>query len=115
MNFAGKVNEMRLTLMPTNNQATSERKPKVAILDDYAGAALNLVDWSAVRNRADVTVFNQHLSEDEAVEALQMYDGVCTFRERMALPRSLIERLPNLKLITIVRLSDATGGFGRRR
>jgi phosphoglycerate dehydrogenase-like enzyme len=27
---------------------------------------------------------------------------ICTVRERMALPRTLIERLPNLKLITIV-------------
>ena len=30
---------------------------------------------------------------------------LCTVRERMALPRTLIERLPNLKLITIVGMS----------
>jgi phosphoglycerate dehydrogenase-like enzyme len=76
--------------------------PRVAILDDYAGAALELADWSPVLSRSDVTVFNRHLSDAEATEALRPFDVVCTMRERMALPRRLIERLPNLKLITIV-------------
>jgi phosphoglycerate dehydrogenase-like enzyme len=79
--------------------------PKVAILDDYASVALELADWSPVRMKADVTAFDRHLAEDEAVEALQSFDVVCTVRERMAFPRSLIERLPNLKLITIVGMS----------
>ncbi len=79
--------------------------PKVAILDDYASVALDLADWSPVRIRAEVTVFDHHLSEDEAVKALQAFDVVCTLRERMAFPRTLIERLPNLKLITIVGMS----------
>jgi phosphoglycerate dehydrogenase-like enzyme len=76
--------------------------PKVAVLDDYAGVALDLADWSPLQTQCDVTVFNQHLSEAEAAEALRPYDVVCTVRERMALPRTLIERLPNLKLLTIV-------------
>ncbi|OBI00032.1 D-2-hydroxyacid dehydrogenase family protein [Mycobacterium sp. E2733] len=79
--------------------------PQVAILDDYAGAALRLTDWSPVQNRSRVTVFNRHLSEDEAAETLRPFDVVCTLRERMALPRTLLERLPNLKLITIVGAS----------
>ncbi len=76
--------------------------PKVAILDDYAGVALRVADWSPVQKRAEVTVFDRHLGEDEAADALRPFDVVCTLRERMAFPRSLIERLPNLKLITIV-------------
>ncbi|MCV7028631.1 D-2-hydroxyacid dehydrogenase family protein [Mycobacterium sherrisii] len=76
--------------------------PRVAILDDYAGVALELADWSEVQSRAEVTVFNRHLSEAEAAEELRPFDVICTVRERMALPRTLIERLPNLKLITIV-------------
>jgi len=79
--------------------------PKVAILDDYAGLALDLADWSPVQTRSEVTVFDRHLSEAEAAEALRPFDVICTMRERMALPRTLIERLPNLKLITIVGLS----------
>ncbi len=76
--------------------------PRVAILDDYAGLALRLADWSAVENLAELTVFDRHLSETEAADALRPFDVVCTLRERMAFPRTLIERLPNLKLITIV-------------
>jgi phosphoglycerate dehydrogenase-like enzyme len=76
--------------------------PRVAILDDYAGMALRLADWSPVQTRSEVTVFDRHLSEPEAAEALRPFDVICTLRERMALPRTLIERLANLKLITIV-------------
>lgn len=76
--------------------------PTVAILDDYAGMALRLADWSPVQTRSGVTVFDRHLSEPEAAEALRPFDVICTLRERMAFPRTLIERLPNLKLITIV-------------
>jgi phosphoglycerate dehydrogenase-like enzyme len=76
--------------------------PRVAVLDDYAGVALELADWSSVRSRSEVTVFERHLSEAEAAAALRPFDVICTVRERMALPRTLIERLPNLKLITIV-------------
>jgi phosphoglycerate dehydrogenase-like enzyme len=88
--------------MHTNNSAMADRLPQVAILDDYADVALELADWSPVQTRSEVTVFDRHLSEAEAADALLPFDVVCTVRERMALPRTLIERLPNLKLITIV-------------
>jgi phosphoglycerate dehydrogenase-like enzyme len=80
---------------------------KVAILDDYARQALALVDWSGLPAGAEVVVFDRHLSEAEAAEALAPFDVLCTLRERMALPRSLIERLANLKLITIVGMGLA--------
>jgi phosphoglycerate dehydrogenase-like enzyme len=75
---------------------------RVAILDDYAGMALELADWSRVGSRSEITVFDRHLSETEAAEVLRPFDVLCTVRERMALPRTLIERLGHLKLITIV-------------
>ena len=78
---------------------------RVAILDDYAGMALELADWSPVQSRSEITVFDRHLSEAEAAEVLRPFEVICTVRERMALPRTLIERLPNLKLITIVGMS----------
>jgi phosphoglycerate dehydrogenase-like enzyme len=77
---------------------------KIAILDDYAKVALQLADWSALDGKAEITVFEQHLTEDEAARALKPFDVLCTVRERMSLPRNLFERLPNLKLITIVGL-----------
>jgi phosphoglycerate dehydrogenase-like enzyme len=80
---------------------------KVAILDDYARVALEVADWSALDGIAEITVFDRHLSEDEAATLLRPFDVLCTVRERMALPRSLFERLPNLKLITIIGMGLA--------
>ena len=75
---------------------------KIAILDDYAHAALASADWAQLDGKAEITVFDRHLSEDEAARELAPFDVLCTIRERMALPRTLIERLPNLKLVTII-------------
>jgi phosphoglycerate dehydrogenase-like enzyme len=73
---------------------------KIAVLDDYQGVALKLADWSAIAQRAQIDVFNDHLSDAGAVVGrLLPYDVVCVMRERTPLKRDIIERLPNLKLI----------------
>jgi phosphoglycerate dehydrogenase-like enzyme len=75
-------------------------KYKIAILDDYQHAALESADWSVIRDRADITVFQDHLDDTDAViERLLPFDIVCVMRERTPLPRNVVERLPNLKLI----------------
>jgi phosphoglycerate dehydrogenase-like enzyme len=78
---------------------------KIAILDDYAKVALQSADWSVLQGKAEITVFDRHLSEDEAASLLQPFDVLCTVRERMSLPRNLFQRLPNLKLVTIIGMS----------
>ena len=76
------------------------RKYKIAVLDDYQNAALESADWSVIRDRADITVFQDHLNDTDAViERLLPFDIVCVMRERTPLPRNLVERLPNLKFI----------------
>lgn len=73
---------------------------KVAILDDYQNVALSMADWSAVAARADITVFNDHLADQDAVvKRLAPFDVVCVMRERTPLPRSVLDRLPHLKMI----------------
>src|SRR6202166_5193858 len=75
-------------------------KYKIAVLDDYQNAAIESADWSVLRDRADITVYQDHLADSDAViERLLPFDVVCVMRERTPLPRSVIERLPNLKLI----------------
>lgn len=76
------------------------KRYQIAVLDDYQNVALESADWSVLRDRADISVFRNHLAEPEAViERLLPFDVVCVMRERTPLPRNLIERLPNLKLI----------------
>jgi len=73
---------------------------QVAILDDYQNVALSMADWSEVAARAEITVFTDHLADQDAVvERLAPFDVVCVMRERTPLPRSIIERLPRLKMI----------------
>jgi len=76
------------------------KKCQIAVLDDYQNAALESADWSVLRDRVDITVFQDHLADPDAViERLLPFDVVCVMRERTPLPRNVIERLPNLKLI----------------
>ena len=46
---------------------------KVAILDDYAGLALDSADWSRLPSGCEITVFNRHLSEEEAGAIAQAF------------------------------------------
>ncbi len=73
---------------------------RVAILDDCQNVALRLADWSAVKRRAEITVFNDHLADSAAVvERLRPFDVVCVMRERTPLSREILELLPQLKMI----------------
>ena len=76
------------------------KRYRIAVLDDYQNAALESADWSVLGDRAEIAVFRDHLADPEAVIGrLLPFDIVCVMRERSPLPRNIIERLPNLKLI----------------
>ena len=82
---------------------------RVAILDDYQNVALDIADWSRVAHRAEITVFNDHLTDTDAVVArLRSFDVICVMRERTPLPRDVIERLPRLKLIASTGPANAS-------
>jgi phosphoglycerate dehydrogenase-like enzyme len=82
---------------------------KIAVLDDYQNAALKSADWSVLGHRADITVFKDHLADPQAViERLLPFDVICVMRERSPLPRNIIERLPNLKLIASTGAGNAS-------
>lgn len=75
-------------------------RARVAVLDDYQNVALTMADWSPVTSRADVTVFADHVADpDDLVTRLTPFDVVFVMRERTPLPRNVIERLPNLRMI----------------
>ncbi len=74
---------------------------KIAILNDYQNAALASADWTVLPSDAEITVFSEALPEDEAqrAAALEPFEVICMMRERTPFPRSLLERLPNLKML----------------
>src|SRR5512132_2976978 len=88
---------------------TPMKKYKIAVLDDYQNVALESADWSVLRDRASIAVFQNHLADPDAVvERLLSFDVVCVMRERTPLPRNIIERLPNLKLIATTGPGNAS-------
>jgi phosphoglycerate dehydrogenase-like enzyme len=91
-------------------EMNSERSPiRIAILDDYQNVALKMADWSALATRADITVFNDHIADQNAVvERLTPFDIVCVMRERTPLPREVLQRLPRLKLVASTGARNAS-------
>lgn len=80
---------------------------KLAILDDYLSVALKVADWSAIEQHAKVSVFTEHLAdEDQVVQALADFDIVIVMRERTRFPTSLLTKLPKLRLLVTTGLRN---------
>jgi D-3-phosphoglycerate dehydrogenase len=74
--------------------------------------ALSLADWNQLGPEAKVDVFDHNLATvEEAAAALQPYEVICLMHERMPMPRALIERLPDLKLIIVTGARTHTIDF----
>jgi phosphoglycerate dehydrogenase-like enzyme len=81
----------------------------VAILDDYQNVAREMADWNRLPQGTEVTVFNDHLKDEAAVaKRLAAFDVVVAMRERTAFRRSLLEQLPNLKLLVTTGARNAS-------
>jgi phosphoglycerate dehydrogenase-like enzyme len=85
----------------------SDRVTRVAILDDYQDVAGRLADWKSLP--AEVVVFRDHLSDESRVAArLADFDVIVAMRERTPFPRSLLERLPRLRLLVTTGMRNAS-------
>ena len=74
---------------------------RIAILDDYQNVALSIVDWKSLGD-VEAASFSTHISDiDEAAQKLKDFDVLVLMRERMNVPKALIERLPALKYIVV--------------
>src|ERR1700735_1016898 len=90
-------------------ESTKQEHFRIAVLDDYQHVALSLADWSVLDGRATVTVFNDHLANSAAfIERLQPFDIVCVMRERTPMTRTIVERLPKLRLIASTAMRNAS-------
>jgi phosphoglycerate dehydrogenase-like enzyme len=73
---------------------------RVAILDDYQDVALAVADWRSLGPEIAVQAFHERLSgEDALVKRLADFEVIVAMRERTQFPRSVLERLPKLKLL----------------
>ncbi|MBL0886424.1 D-2-hydroxyacid dehydrogenase family protein [Myceligenerans indicum] len=79
---------------------------RIVVLDDYQGVAEGYADWASLD--AGVTFLRDPLpGADAVVEALAGADVVVAMRERTAFPASLLERLPDLRLLVTTGRANA--------
>ncbi len=84
-------------------------KVQAAILDDYQHVAKALMDSREVPDNLDITVFHDHLTDEDALaRRLRDVEVVCVMRERTPFRRSLLERLPNLRLLVTSGMRNAS-------
>ena len=82
---------------------------RVAILDDYQNVALTVADWSPLQGKADLTVFNDTITgEDAIVSRLSGFDVIVCMRERTPITAGIINRLDGLKMIITTGLRNAS-------
>lgn len=82
---------------------------KIAVLDDYQNVALESADWVRLNGRAEITVFNDHVDDEERlIDRLLPFDAICVMRERTPLPRRILERLPSLRFIATTGARNAS-------
>jgi phosphoglycerate dehydrogenase-like enzyme len=79
---------------------------RVVVLDDYLDAVTHCADWSVLG--ADVVTVTRHIAdEDELVAVLREADVVVATRERTRMGRSVLERLPRLRLLVTTAMRNA--------
>jgi len=82
---------------------------RCAILDDYQNVVLKFADWSKIKSDVDIKVFNEHLGgPDKVIATLRDFQIVVATRERTGFPRTVIEALPELKLLITTGMRNAS-------
>jgi phosphoglycerate dehydrogenase-like enzyme len=71
----------------------------VAILDDFQNVTRELADWKRLPPHVSVTIYNEHFEGEELIRRISPFDVLVITRERTPFPRSVVERLPKLKLL----------------
>jgi phosphoglycerate dehydrogenase-like enzyme len=80
---------------------------RIVLLDDYQGIALDYGGWDRVPDEWEKVALCGHIDDaDELVEALSDAEIVVAMRERTALPATILDRLPDLKLLITTGMAN---------
>ena len=90
---------------------------KLAVLDDYQCVAARFAPWQELEALGiRTTFFTDHLpGEDAVVDRLRDFEIIVAMRERTPFPRSVLERLPGLKLLVTTGMRNAAIDLGAAR
>ena len=82
---------------------------RVALLDDYQDVAMRMADWGSLPANVEVTAFRHHLVDpSDIAQRLAGFDIVVAMRERTPFPDTLLERLPDLRLLVTTGMRNAS-------
>ena len=82
---------------------------RLAIIDDYQNVALAMTDWSPLADDVSISVFNDHLDDENALaDRLREFEIICVMRERTPFPESLLKKLPNLEHLFTPGMGNAS-------
>ena len=75
---------------------------RIAVLDDYQGAGIAQPYWKRLGARVEMKAFRDTLHDErELIERLRPYEILVPIRERTHFSANLLERLPELKLLSL--------------
>lgn len=82
---------------------------RVAVAGDYENLASQPALWSGLGDDVEVVTFTKpFVSPRETIEALRDFDALALMRERVPMPREVLENLPRLKFIVFSGLMNET-------
>ena len=82
---------------------------KLALLDDYHRVALRMADWGRLAGRLEIVSFDAPIADaTELVDRLAPFEAIVAMRERTPFPRSVLERLPQLRLLITTGMWNAS-------
>ena len=82
---------------------------RCTVLDDVEGAATEFADWTVLGSRVEVRMLREHISDQaQLAQLLHSDEIVVVMRERTAVPGSLFDRLPNLRLLVTTGFRNAS-------
>jgi phosphoglycerate dehydrogenase-like enzyme len=85
---------------------------RVALLDDFQDLGRTMGPWSRLQGRVAIEAFNEPiLGEDRLAATLVPFEVIVVMRERTPFPRSLVERLPQLRLLITTGMHNAALDF----
>ncbi|HLN14242.1 MAG TPA: D-2-hydroxyacid dehydrogenase family protein, partial [bacterium] len=81
---------------------------RVAVLDDYQGAALLMAPWDGLGSEVRVETFRDLLTDEGEIAArLAPFEIVVAMRERTPFGAGLLGRLPMLRLLITTGMGNA--------
>lgn len=85
---------------------------KVAILDDWQGVARSSADWGELARKSQLVFFEEPFSgPDELVKKLAGFEIIIAMRERSAFPKTVIDKLTDLRMIALTGARSWTMDF----